>query len=313
MKKTLLFVAALGMSVAANAQTESAFMDPVALLGEDAKSTPVAVEAGFEFCKSASVSMKAAFDESYKIVSMSGSSDFQKGLSIDGTYYEAVTGVQGQSNPQPNEIGTGQTTGAVFRFDVTKDGMLYVFGKISGNKNYYVWEGDVFNGAGMPVAYSMTAFLVGDGKKVGYTLPSDADGYYVKGSGYDDGVKFLMADQCTEIAAGLADATTVPATKSCTVWDNAGGNALGVIAFPVYADAGQYYVNACGSKVTCDGFVFIPGATTVAAVSNEAGASSISSVKAASKSVVVYNILGQRVADNAKGLLIINGKKVVRK
>ena len=63
MKKSLLLLAAMGMGAAANAQTESAFMDPYALLGEGAKDEAVSVAAGTTLCASASVTMKAAWDD----------------------------------------------------------------------------------------------------------------------------------------------------------------------------------------------------------------------------------------------------------
>lgn len=269
MKKSLLLLATMGMGAIATAQTESAFMDAVALLGEGAADEAVAVSAGTELCASASVSMQAAWDDTYKIVAMAGSSDAQQGLAVDGVFYDLPKGVQGQTNPKENSLMFGgQQSGAVFKFEVKQDGVLYVFGKLTYNKNYYVWEGDVANSAASPVAYTLTAFTAADGTKAHYTLPGDDLGYYVIGSGYDDydpateAGKYLNAAQCTEIYNG-GDPSNL------TIWT--AGNALGVIAFPVYAEAGEYYVNACGSKVTCDGFVFVPGTETIAEVSNEGG------------------------------------------
>lgn len=316
MKKSLLFSAALFSAAMANAETESAFIDAEALLGADAKETAVAVAAGKELCKSASVTMKAAWDDTYKIVAMCGDGDAEaaKSVTIDGVKYDAVTGIQGQTNPKENNLTSGgQQTGAVFQFDVTADGTLYVFSKISYNKQYYVWEGDVANNKGMMVAYTLKANTASDGTEVSYTLPADENGYYA-GMGYnEEGVAALtedgkLAKSNPAYDNGTAINFCVTFTKNDVVsqgiinessWN---GNALGYIAFPVYKEAGTYYVNACGSKVTCDGFVFIPGDPTA-----------IASVNAAPANAQIFNMLGQKVGANAKGLLIIDGKKVIRK
>ena len=306
------------MAMAANAQTESAFLDAEALLGSEATETAVSVAAGKLLCESSSVKMEAAWDDTYKIVGMWGESDAVKALSIDGVTYDCPSGIQGQTNPSTNSLLTGgQNAGAVFKFEVAADGYLYVFSKLSYNKNYYVWEGDVANGKGLAVAYNMTAYTVSDGTKTGYTLPADELGYYSamgyddqgnanfsSNTSYDDGTKYL-----SPVGYSKND-VDYPGIITDGSWTT--GNALGVICFPVYKSAGSYFVNACGSKVTCDGFVFIPGATSIAAI-DKADATSIASVANASKSSVVYNLLGQRVAADTKGLVIINGKKVIRK
>ncbi len=305
MKKLLLLSAAF-VTMAASAQTESAFMDPVATLGEGATSEAAAVSAGTVFAQSASVKMEAAWDDTYKIVGLVGENDAVKAIAIDGVTYQLPTGVQGQTNPKENSLKTGgQNSGAVFKFEVAADGYLYVFGKLTYNKNYYVWEGDVANGAGMAVAYTLTAYTLNDGTQVGYTLPADELGYY-SAMGYD--------------AEGKANFTSNATYDDGTKYNAAGtiagnwteGNALGVISFPVYKEAGQYFVNACGSKVTCDGFVFIPGATAAATIgAGEAALNEIAADNANGK--VAYNILGQRVAANTRGLVIVNGKKVINK
>ena len=254
----------LALTLTIKAQTESAFVDAEKLLGVEATSIAAPVEEGTVLCSSQNVVMKAAFDDTYKIVPLWNETDAVNKVTIDGVEYEIPMGIQGQTNAKENTLRNGgQQLGAVFQFDVKEDGFLYVFGKFAANKNYYVWEGDVRNMAGMPMAYTMTAAQANDGKIVGYTLPGNVLDYYTVGGGYDDGSKFLAADQCTEIynVAGVT-AVNVPASKSCTIWNNA-GYALGVIAFPVYKEAGQYYVNACGHKMISNGFVFVKGADKI--------------------------------------------------
>lgn len=316
MKKIFTFAAMVAITMSASAQTESAFVDAEALLGADAATTAVAVEAEKVFCSTSNVTMKAAWGDSYKIVSLTGATDAANKVVIDGVTYDMPTGIQGQANPKPADlVSGGQNSGAVFKFDVQANGILYVFGKLSGNKSYYVWEGDVKNAQGLPVAYTMQAQPVGGGDPVGYTLKGDADGYYVIGNGYDNGKAMATASLCVDVynnkpwGADVAD----PTKAWGTIWT--AGNALGVIAFPVYKDAATYFVNACGSKITCNGFVFVPGATTIGNISfagTDTGINGITVDGADNANAPVYNLAGQRVSKDAKGILIQNGKKFIK-
>lgn len=296
MKKIFTLVAATMMAAGAFAQTESAFINTDEG-GFDA-ADPVAINAGTVLCESANITMSQAWDDKYKKVAMSAGSDLVNTVVIDGIEYAMPAGIQCQTNPNPNKLTSGgQTTGAVFKFEVKTDGVLYVFGKMTYNKNYYVWEGDVANGDGMPVAYTFAAGQVKDGQgdaTVTYTLPGDELNYYSIGDGYDDGAKYLNAAQCVEVAAGGDPATL-------THWTS--GNALGVIAFPVYAEAQEYYVNACGSKITSNGFVFVPGAEKVGTIGFTTGVTTgIQNVEAAAAQSV-------RKVATANGIQIVKAGK----
>lgn len=319
MKKIFTLAAMAAVVLSASAQTESAFMNAQELLGnpEDPKAK-VSLTSGTEMCKSASVTMKAAWDDSYILQGLASETDAANKVVIDGVTYDAPQGVQGQSNPKPADLlSGGQNTGAVFEFDVTQDGILYVFGKLTGNKSYYVWEGDVKNGQGMPVAFTMFAQPVAEGSAaVKYTLPGDENGYYVVGSGYDNATGYATASLCCDVFAGDALASLPEGTDVTKSWGTrwTAGNALGVVAFPVYKDAEKYFVNACGSKMTSDGFVFVPGATTISAVTfSKGGETGISNAVAekANVNAPIYNLAGQRVNANFKGIAIQNGKKFV--
>ena len=316
MKKIFTFAAMVAITMSASAQTESAFVDAEALLGAGAATTAVNVAAETVFCSTTNVTMKAAWADTYKIVSLTAETDAANKVVIDGVTYDMPTGIQGQANPKPADlVSGGQNSGAVFKFDVQANGILYVFGKLSGNKSYYVWEGDVKNAQGLPVAYTMQAQPVGGGDPVGYTLKGDADGYYVIGNGYDNGKAMATASLCVDVynnkpwGADVAD----PTKAWGTIWT--AGNALGVIAFPVYKDAATYFVNACGSKITCNGFVFVPGATTIGNISfagTDTGINGITVDGADNANAPVYNLAGQRVSKDAKGILIQNGKKFIK-
>ena len=69
--------------------------------------------------------------------------------------------------------------------------------------------------------------------------------------------------------------------------------------------------------MTSDGFVFVPGATTISAVTftKGGGETGISNAVAAKADVnaPVYNLAGQRVNANFKGIAIQNGKKFIAK
>ena len=274
MKRITFFLILLCAIFSSKAQIQSAYVN-LDVVSENAidRESAEAVAAGTVLCSTKDVTMKVAFDDTYARIALWGENYAINTINIGGKTFEMPMGLQGQTNAKENTLKYGgQQMGAVFQFDVKADGILYVFGKFAANKPYYVWKGDVPNMQGLPMAYKMVAAKANDGMVVGYTLPGDKDGYYVVSTGYDDGSKYLTADQCTEIY-NLIDVTVenVPASRECTIWNNSydentRGNALGVIAFPVCAEAQRYYVNACGTKLTSNGFVFIPNAKTYASV-----------------------------------------------
>ena len=264
MKRITFFLVLLCSIFSSKAQIQSAYVN-LDVVSENAidKETAEAVEAGTVLCSTKDVTMKTAFDDTYARTALWDEPDAVNTINIGGKRFEMPMGLKGQTNPKENTLKNGgQQTGAVFQFDVKADGILYVFGKFLGNKNYYVWEGDVNNQCAMPMAYTMIAAQATDGEAVGYTLPCNNFYYYELGYGYDDGNRYFTADQCTEIfkVEGIT-AENVPGSKAeeLTIWKG-GTNALGVIAFRVYAEAGTYYVNACGTKLISNGFVFVPSA-----------------------------------------------------
>lgn len=309
MKKFFTLVAVAVAAISANAaQIESAFMNPEALgIGADA----VAVNAGTVLCQSASVTMSAAWDDTYKAVAMYGEEDVANTIGIEGEPYLMTQGVQGQTNPSVNNLGEqvegywvgGQTAGAVFKFDVKQDGILIMPGKITANKQYYAWEGDAANSAATLCAYRITGQHVKEAE-----------------TSYDIQLPAAEGDNLADAAA--MDAEAAKWLKSSNVINAlnviepnyAAGNSLGVIAIAVYADAATYYINACGSKVTSNGFIFIPmeaptaadvadidinftSETAIAGVAEQAQAAAKNVKVAANGQVVIgnANIAGQQV------------------
>ena len=77
----------------------------------------------------------------------------------------------------------------------------------------------------------------------------------------------------------------------------------GTVTFNV-ADGGTYYVLAAGTKMGFYGFKYVTGTST--------GISDIQAPKS-SKDGTTFNLLGQKVANDAKGIVIKNGKKFINK
>ncbi len=133
-----------------------------------------------------------------------------------------------------------------------------------------------------------------------------------------DGADANLCTKITNNGTAIATAAGIIAAANGGQCNWTTGNASGVVAFSVIA-GNTYYFNATGSKVTCGGFLFIPGATELASISGAKGAEtpetaikeiSISDLDA---DAPVYNIQGQRVGKNFKGVCIQGGKKFIVK
>ncbi|WP_288317771.1 hypothetical protein [Xylanibacter caecicola] len=232
-----------------------------------------------------------------------------------GIYVGTWTKPTGQS--LVDGASTAATSGCVVQFDVKKDGYLTVFGKLSSNKEYYVWEGDAV--AAMPLAYTLamdwSAAALADNPTIIYTVPADNDGYMNFADAdiakYLNGAKIYWPEQ---IVLGAASAVKK--------------NGVGAIMFPVYAEAGTYLVHAAGSKISTCGAVFTTdpvtelkltgtdadgNALSLSLIGGTTGIDGITTDNAViNENAPVYNLAGQRVSKNAKGILIQNGKKVIR-
>lgn len=77
----------------------------------------------------------------------------------------------------------------------------------------------------------------------------------------------------------------------------------GTVTFNVAAN-GTYYVLATGTKLGCFGFKYTKGSST--------GIDGITSNETVNENAPVYNLAGQRVSKDAKGILIQNGRKVIK-
>ena len=248
MKKILLSAVALFATMTVNAQEVGQILtdDLVNRIGlttdknDEGKSIKNDVAAGTVFCESENVTMSAAFDDSYSPENAASPKidDQNYGtIKIGDFTIDAKQAVQGNSNPKDVDGGNPATAstvpagGAVFQFDVKKDGYLYVFHKATSNKNYMAYE----NKAAMGYVYTMST----DGTKA---LPK-VFGYELKGEGEYN---------------YLPEGTAVKTPEKYQLGDDAEEqklNGLSVIKIPVFAGC-SYWVNATGSKMTSCGYYF---------------------------------------------------------
>lgn len=306
MRKMLLSAALLMAASIVNAQ-EVVTIDGSTLGLNSDTTTPLA--AGTEIGKTESGSVVATirYDDTFKSVGMKNGT-----VSINGTEISLPDGaaIQGNTNGPGSAAseGTYPTQGCIYRFDVKEDGYLYLIISASGNKNYVVFE-EEYNR--MPYVFSMENTNNADANNPLYYYDlSKIDG----ATYYDEEVQdyYVTPGYAIEQPSQIVTGQTVSTT----------GN--GVIKFKVYSGC-KYDALATGSKMTLGAFAFdttgdadittdtntllvkgqIPDGTT--------GITEVNTDNAADVNAPAYNIAGQRVNKNAKGIVIINGKKYVNK
>jgi hypothetical protein len=308
MKKSLLSLAAVVVALGASAQAEEVFIDAESI------DIDAANAGGYVVAQSDNVVVSLPYSLStYKTTALAGSDDPYNTIAINGVEYRAVAGLTATGdgvNPVNPSLDDAASGGCVFQFDVKKDGYLVVFGKLSSNKNYYVWEGLSGQGA-TPVAYTLGMNY--DDDKIVFSMPADADGY----------IDETAAD--IDLYCNLTGRKTqTPGYIYANGGDAASKNGLGVLVFQVWEEAENYLVCAQGSKISCDGGVFVTEEPTqIALVGNDgvkdligtynSGVSNISVDKVYDENAPVYNVMGQRVAKDTKGILIQNGRKFINK
>ena len=249
------------------------------------------------------ISVFNAFDTKHKPVNCKNN-DFEK-VTIDGNEIVTAGGVQGQDNPKDAEGNNPavslkeQTSGAVIGLKAEKDGWVYIVAKLSTNKQYVVFE------EGAAIGYKI-AMENTDERVNGGVLNLE-----IKGTGEYNNV--TLEDRPDGIGWVIREYTGDPEAATA-------GNGLGVLYFPVAAGC-SYLASATGSKISWSGIYFSETeAASVKVASDEAefvlvgGEAGISTVKAtAENNSVIYNIAGQKVSKDYKGLVIKNGKKMIQK
>ena len=249
MKKQLLLGALLMGAVCANAQIEKIVVDGSAAgLGDEA----TAIAGGTVLGSSDNVTVKAAYDDSYKLVSCA-----YKGFNnviVNGESFGFGDGVQGSTNPAGQKLvdlesSSAPNAGAVIQIDVKKDGYIVVVSKLSSNKPYYVWEGDATFAS--PIAYSLymdwSDAGIADHPTITYSWPAEPEYGYLDFAAAD-------LDKYVDMTTGKArwpEKVVLGADA-----DNVKKNGVGVIVFPVAAEAGSYLIQAAGSKISVPGVIF---------------------------------------------------------
>lgn len=314
MKKILLLAAGCAMSIAAQAQTEVGFLNAEAL-GLEAKPT---LEAGTVLAQTANVTMTNLNGD--EVSKQEPAFNGFKTVIVNGESIALVSGIGGSTNGKGDF--TTSPTGWIYNLEVKADGWMIVPSKISSNKNFLVYEGKAGEDP-MPVAYTLGMDIQSadypDIHEVVFTLPATDLGYVNLEAPDIDKYTFGGNTVAWPIRIATGDAEAASA-----------GNGTGVIAFKVYAEAGNYMVLATGSKMNTCGYIFVPcnpdettPSVSVYAESAKdteaertvvvlgAGGAGIAGVAAdaVDANAPVYNVLGQRVSENAKGLLIKNGQK----
>ena len=278
MKKMLLSAALVMAAFTANAQVEATATSAKAINLTDVESL---VPAGTEIGKTASVTAKTICEINHKAVGM------KKGtVSINGTALtiadgDAIQGGDGTNGPGAAAAGTVYPEGVNFcgyEFTPSQHGYVYLIISGSANKNYVVYE----NGLDR-VPYIYASEDVTDASPDVTVFAYDL--MKIEGATYDlDGAIYVDPEyaikQVSEIVLGESVKSDGNGVIKFEATDN--GNTL--------LDKGQ-----------------LPG---------QGGGTGIAGVEVKEEvdaNAPVYNIAGQRVSKDAKGLVIVNGKKYLRK
>ena len=291
--------------------------------------------AGTVLCEDANGKLTLAFDDDMKTFTPSAAP--YNFVSVAGSEAIKITaGCTGSTNgtsPLAATPGTAQMieSGCVYKLETTKTGYFFFLTKLNTNKSYYVMEGK-----NNLYAYALGVALDASKNDVGidrlyYTLPEDAFGNV-----------HMAATKASDFLDGEAPDFTKLKTPGATMGVGNVGEGSGFLCIASYATENYpstFYYWAEGSKMSNNGFIYVPaenpdldaipsivfsgeektneetGETTPAptpvAFGVTAGIDSIS--VASDENAPVYNLFGQKVGKDAKGILIQNGKKFIRK
>lgn len=328
MRKNSLLFAALAVGLSASAQYQACFMDMSALAFDG----NAIISGGTVLCQDENGTLSLAFDDTmkkftpsaspYEYVSFCGEEAFKIGA--------GCTGSTNGTSPLVNGEASMIEAGCVYKLETKKTGYFFFLTKLNTNKNYYVMEGQ-----NNLLAYACGACLDPTKNEAGltsiyFTLPEDAFGNVD-----------MAASNASDYLDGEAPAFTKIKTPGAITGIGNAGEGSGFICIASYADEqypSTFYYWAQGSKMANNGFIYVPAEeptleaipsivfSGVEKVNEETGEvtpaptpivfgdnSSVENVAVASdENAPIYNLNGVRVNADAKGILIQNGKKVVR-
>ena len=302
MKKTLLLGSFAIMAMMANAQTSVVYTSTEYLEGLGFTTDAAQFDAGTVLAEGEAGTIVLSSDQ-WKIFTPAGS---YKNVSVNGVELNLGDGgVTGSNNPSPSTLDSAPESGAFYEITPKEDGWITVFTKMNPNKQYAVFEGKT-------TAMSYTLGWSNGTDKIYYTLPATED--------------YALDFNSPEIEKYV----NVETMKPHFPWEVAGmeaapGENTGFVTFNA-AGGMTYYFCAYGSKAACGGFVYtadaaqpvvvfeaVEGENPLEAVTFGEGAGVESIAADSNVNAPVYNVMGQKVNDDYKGIVIQNGKKFIRK
>jgi hypothetical protein len=235
-KRLLLFASAALLGVSAFAQAIVIDGSAVGLT-----SSSSSVSAGTVLGSNDAITLSVAFDDSYK-TSKADKNKYDYYV-LNGDSIKASYAIQGNANPKDANGGTPSSSllppvqGAVLKIDAKKDGVVAVWGALSTNKSYTVFEG------AKPIGYRLVMQTSSILKNIDITIPTDENGVVTEAIAWPE--KIVSGDSVA-----------------------ASGN--GYIIFNVKADS-SYLVNANGSKLTAGGAFYSSNKYFTAAIAGKPG------------------------------------------
>ncbi len=327
MKKFLLLGAAAVAALGASAQTQYVFMTPTDWDGSADQ------PAGTVLCETEFAKFTNMFDEPMK--NFNPSRNPYNYVSVGGgDLIEITNGVSGNNNPKGQGMNALPTSGMVYQLTTTKPGYYTFLTKMNSNKNYWLLKGSSFSSYRLGDCNLSKAEGVID-----YTLP------------YDEWMDLDLNAADVDVYFTLNDDNQPTGPKVPWQVVNPDGEDMGegsgfvtVCSFASEDFPEVFTFFAQGSKAACNGFIYTPcedptyedapevvfggiekvaddGTVTPAPTpivfpgkiyNDESGIENIAA-DAAAADAPMYNVLGQRVNESYKGLVIKNGKKFINK
>ena len=332
MKKTLLLGSFAIFGLMANAQLlTEVTAESLEAAGIAKDKTQVA--GGTIFAEGDAGTIAVAYNDNWGTTAPAGN---YKHVMVGNVEVDLSNGVVGDTNPNISNYAAGvMSSGAVFVIKPAADGWLTIFTKMNPNKQYVVFE-DVDGPMAYTLGYSNGTvtfkysvphdeFYLIDFED--YVLPGHEVEYYD-----DDTPKYTYF---TPAGGELGTDLVKPnfPWKVVGMAEKFESQDTGFLTFNVSSE-NVYYVSALGSKAAMGPFVLTeseeePTITYLEVLGedgtvaypevvfapgeggSDAGVGSIEA--AADVNAPIYNVMGQKVNDDYKGIVIKNGKKFIRK
>ena len=305
MKKVFL-LAAVAFATSVNAQVIQ--FDSETTLGLN--SDGVAKDAGTEIASNDAVTVSLPFADTYKSTDCKGNG-FNSMKFDDANEVVTKGGITGSANavdvdgkaPRLNHKVPSQ--GTAYMIEAKKDGIIYIVNKFSPNKTYTIFEDGQLIGHKLAMETGTTNANFPDGL-IFWELKGEGQYNYVPET-------TVMNDWFIKDITGWKDGDDAPVNP---------GNGLGAIWAPIYSGS-KYIFCANGSKASVCAVYFAEAEASKITVADAdgntkdiynadpAGISSVAAAKA--ENARMFNLAGQEVGKNFKGIVVVNGKKFMNK